>query len=262
MKFFSKHSSKFFNILLITATITPPDGVPFLARTDPADRLKDYQKSLKFYISFLNRGIDFILFAENSNSDIGSLRQIVEQAGYQEQVEFLSFSGLDHPPSYGRAYGEFKLIDYAMAHAEIISRSTTEKVIWKVTGRYSIKNIDRIIARRPSKCDIYCNFRKIPKPWADMYLMAWTIQGYQACLQSIYPKLMSSYEVCDLHPEEVFIHLLEYSAKGTRLVKRISPYPLIEGVKGSDNQNYIEGRNLVKFRLRSWGQKLLPWLWI
>jgi len=66
----SKAPIKECNILLMTATITPRSGVPNLARTDPQKRLQHYENSLKFYLPLLNQGVDSIVFAENSNSDV------------------------------------------------------------------------------------------------------------------------------------------------------------------------------------------------
>jgi hypothetical protein len=250
------------NILLMTATITPPEGVPFLARTDPKARLKDYEEALRFYSSLVNKSIDAIVFAENSNSDVSTLKAIVSQAGIEDQVEFLVFYGLDYSPTYGRAYGEFKLIDYVMEHSQIVRSQGAEVVFWKVTGRYLVKNLAQIVARQPNNFDIYCNFRKIPTPWADMFLMGWTQAGYQNGLHNIYAQLKTSYETSNLHPEEMFIDLLEKIDKNIKIAKRINPAPLIGGVRGSDNADYLEGKNLIKSQLRKIGRVLFPWLWI
>jgi hypothetical protein len=94
----------------------------------------------------------------------------------------------------------------------IIKNQIKRQSSGKVTGRYIVKNLCQIIARKPSNFDIYCNFRKVPKPWADMFLLAWTLEGYQDCLHNIYPQLASSYDTCTLHPEEIFIDLLEQRA--------------------------------------------------
>lgn len=249
------------NILIMTATITPPSGVPFLKRTDPLARLQDYQKSLKFYLSCLDKCVDSIVFAENSNSDITSLEEIVRASGAVERVEFISFNGLDHPPEYGRAYGEFKLIDYAVNHSEFIKSRGGESTVWKVTGRYLVKNFCDIVCKQPANFDLYCNLRKIPKPWADMFLLGWSHKGYEDFLKDVYPKLKSDYDSAEVHPEEVFFDLLNAS-NTIRLSTRFSETPQIEGVRGSDNQGYLEGSNRVKFYLRSLGQKMLPWLWI
>lgn len=262
MKLNRTSESRRFNILLLTATIIPPAGAPLLERTDPNDRLQDYAKALKFYLQLVNRCIDSIVFAENSNSDISVLQGLVAQAGVTDQVEFLVFEGLDHPPLYGRAYGEFKLIDYVMNHSLIINSQNREIIVWKVTGRYIVNNLCQIISRRPSNADIYCNCRKIPKRWADMFLLAYTLKGYQAFLQNIHHKLIAD-PAQIVQPEEVFIDLLdEQPRKDIKLVQRFNMTPLIDGVRGSDNSNYSERRNLWKFYVRSIACKLLPWLWL
>lgn len=253
-----------FNLLLLTATITPSEGVPFLKRSDPSIRLQDYEKALKFYLPLLNKCIDSIIFAENSNSDISNLRDLVNQAGATKQVEFIVFDGLDYPPHYDRAYGEFKLIDYVMNHSQLIHKQDQEIIVWKVTGRYIISNLGKIISSKPSNFDIYCNFRKIPKPWAEMYLIAWTLKGYQACLKNIYHQLkpVMSGEVRVKDPEEVFIDLLEQVAKDIYLVPRFNLTPQVNGVRGWTNENFLEGRNFYKYYIRSVACKLFPWLWI
>lgn len=261
---FKKNSQgKQSNILLMTATITPPAGVPLLQRANPQDRLQDYQRALKFYLQLLNGSIDSIVFAENSNSDVSALQNMVAQSGFTERVEFIVFDGLDHPPIYGRAYGEFKLNDYVMNNSQIINSPTQNKeiLVWKVTGRYIVKNLDRIISRKPSFFDVYYNCRHVPKRWADMFLMSWTIKGYQACLQNMYHKLIADKEQL-LQPEEVFIDLMEQPIPNIKIVRRFNEIPLIDGLRGSDNQNYSEGKNLWKFYIRSIACKLFPWLWI
>lgn len=121
------------NILLLTATITPPSGVISLARSDPSIRLDDYANALKFYLPLVGQCVDYIVFSDNSNSDVSSLQGLVNQAGVQEYVEFIIFDGLDYPPSYGRGYGEFKLVEHVMTHSEIINRHQGSTV-WKITG--------------------------------------------------------------------------------------------------------------------------------
>ena len=242
----------------MTATITPPFGVPLLARFDPALRLQDYEQSLKFYLPLLNTHFHSIIFAENSNSDVSSLQKIVDQAGMGDLVEFIVFNGLDHPPAYGRAYGEFKLIDHVMQSSEVTKKYDEASVFWKVTGRYIVRNLDQILNHRPSNFDIFCNLRKIPKHWADMFLIAWTLKGYESFLHRIHHKLIAD-ENCLVQPEEVFIDLLDAaSKKEIKLAPRFIVTPLVDGVRGSDNQNYSENRNLWKFYTRNLACCLLP----
>ncbi len=250
-----------FNVLLLTATITPPSGAPLLARTDPKARLQDYEKGLQFYLQFINKGIDAIVFAENSNSDVSTLKNIVIQSGLQDVVEFLVFDGLDYPLSYGRAYGEFKLIDYVMAHSQTIKNHKDNLLVWKITGRYIIRNIAKIIARKPSNIDIYVNSRKFPIPWADMYLLVWTLRAYETFLGKIRNDMIAEPSL-QFHPEQAFIKLLKKPLGDLKVRRRFNVTPLIDGARGSDNQNYSEGRNLRKYYIRRVVNIVFPWLWI
>jgi hypothetical protein len=258
-------SQKKKNILLLTATITPPQNAPLLKRVDPNVRLCDYEKALAFYLTLLDSCIDSIIFVENSNSDISRLRDIVNKNQLNNRVEFLVFDGLDYPPSFDRAYGEFKLIQYAMDYSQTIcSNSNTEMIIWKVSGRYIIRNLNRIISRKPLTFDIYCNFRKIPKRWAEMYLLAWNLKGYNNCLRNIYhdlkPLIIDDIRIKD--PEELFIDLLQQSKSFVAIVPRFNVTPMVDGVRGWTNQNFLEGRDLLKYYIRWASNILFPWFWI
>src|SRR3984893_14120500 len=122
------------NALLLTATIKPPVGIPELQRTDPVERMNDYIRALRFYCNVSEKVIPRIIFVENSESDLFQLHDAVSSANASHRVEFLSFNGLDYPPSYGRGYGEFKLLDYAMDHSSTLATAVDTR-LWKVTGR-------------------------------------------------------------------------------------------------------------------------------
>lgn len=250
------------NILLLTATITPKTGVPNLKRTDPALRLKDYENAFKFYLSLINQCCDAIVFAENSNSDISSLEKLAKDQNLADQVEFIAFDGLDYPPQYDRAYGEFKLIDYAMENSKIIASQPEETIVWKVTGRYVIRNLNKIINHQPRSFGIYCNFRNHPKHWVDTFLIAWKSNVYQACLKNVYEKLKLN--APDTPPnggaEELLRNWFDQQSN-IKFVRRFKFTPLIDGFRAADNRGYATN-DLWKFRVRSSINTLLPWLWI
>ena len=254
------------NILLLTATITPKAGVPNLKRTDPKLRLQDYEKSLQFYLSILNKGCDSIIFAENSNSDISTLKDLVDQHNLSDQVEFLVFDGLDYPPKYDRGYGEFKLIDYAMENSKLIPRLTSEAntriVIWKATGRYTIRNLQKIFRRQPKDFDIYCNCRNYPKHWVDTFLIAWTPTAYQACLNGVYHRLKLN--VPGIPPKAAAEELLRNwldQEHHLRIIRRFRVTPYIDGVRGADNKGYSTDHRW-KLQLRGVLNTFFPWIWI
>jgi hypothetical protein len=248
------------NVLLLTATITPPGGVPLLRRTDPVQRRADYEQALQFYLSLVGGPVDTVVFAENSNADISSLRTLVRRAGLADRVEFLVFDGLDHPPAYGRGYGEFKLIDHVHGNAKALQECGKDTLVWKVTGRYVVRNIERIISRRPRAFDVYCNFRDWPGRWADMYLLAWSPRGYRKLLAGISEHLRE--DVNRSSPEVRFRDVVEAAPAGVKVVPRFRATPRIDGVRGADNRGYSQGRNIAKFYLRSACQIVAPWLWV
>ena len=154
----------------MTATITPLPGIPVLARTDPKARLQDYQEALAFYSGLLGGCFDAIVFAENSNSDVSPLIAASSKRRHFDKLEFISFYGLDYEPKHGRGYGEFRLVDHAISTSKLLR---SDDVIWKVTGRYIVKNIERIVDLRPPDSDLYCHLRNYPYRLCELYLMAW-----------------------------------------------------------------------------------------
>jgi len=250
------------NILLLTATITPKSDVPNLKRADPYIRLQDYKAALKFYLAGINHEWDAIVFAENSNSDISELKELVEQHDLSKNVEFIVFDGLDYPPHYDRGYGEFKLLDYAMEHSQFINAQHERVVVWKVTGRYVVKNLGALINRQPANFDVYCNFRNHPKHWVDTFLIAWTPTAYRACLKGVYHRLKTNVPEVPLGvaAEELLRNWFDQQST-IKFAYRFKVTPWVDGTRGADNKGYSTD-NRWKISLRSAINTLLPWLWI
>ena len=95
--------------------------------------MDDYVRAFRYYLGTLGTTFDRIVFVDNSASDLGTLEALVAGSSMSERVELLSFFGLDYPSAFGRGYGEFKLIDYAMDNAKLLQ---DDVVVWKCTGRY------------------------------------------------------------------------------------------------------------------------------
>ena len=250
------------NILLLTATINPLSGIPSLARADPLLRLGDYSRSLAFYVSRLGKCIDGIVFVENSAYDISSLVKQAEAAGAADRVEFISFFGLDYPPAYGRGYGEFKLVDYAHANSALLHQDDTQ-ITWKCTGRYVIRNIDKIVLRQPRSFDIYCNMRNYPYHLCDLYLRAWNKKGYEAAIKGAYTKLRNNIsEGQHTFEETSFRRIIEGLPADVRVKNRYLQIPLIDGVRGWNNATYSSRPWHLKILIRRLAATLLPRLWI
>jgi hypothetical protein len=250
------------NILLLTATITPPSDAK-IARRDPTIRLKDYINALKFYLPLVTQCIDYIIFAENSNSDISCLKALVNEAKLSDKVEFIVIYGLDYPWSYGRGYGEFKLIEHVMNHSKLIN-TYPKSIIWKVTGRYIIRNICHIIATKPPDFDIYCNFLNYSyfmnyrrTPYLTLYLLAWTPSGYQIGLKNIYQELR-----CDITKQiaEVTLRkILEQRLDKIKVIPHLKVPIRLDAIMAKANKKIVSWhpRQVLKYYVR----RLLPWWW-
>lgn len=255
----SDHGNSPANTLVLTATITPPQGVTNLARLDPAMRLDDYCRAFDFYCRALAEGtITGLIFAENSGSDISRLRDLADNHGVLQKTEFICFQGLDYPPEYGRGYGEFKLIDRVMKSSLLIKNLQPRENIWKITGRYVLRNMATIIATRPPRADFYCHCRDFPIPWIDLFVLCWNKQAYAEFLDAIYLHLQES--SIRGPSEQSFRKRIDAGHFRSTLVKRFRTIPQLEGYRGVDGHQYEQMG--LKLKIRKLANIFTPWLWI
>jgi hypothetical protein len=248
------------HILLLTATITPLNGINKLAYTDPAKRLRDYERALEHYLSLL-RPNEQIVFCENSGSNLDSLRDIARRMNVLDRIEFVSFHGNDFPPHYGRGYGEFKMVEHVMNTSQVIREAHHDTVIWKITGRYIVENLHDVTDTKPRKSALYCNFRDYPKKgWMDLFLMAWTPASYRAYLAGAYPKLIEDRDGQFVSAELLMReHLAERRFAGPYRFKRT---PRLVGVRGADGAQYNNNQGRRKYLVRHLMSIVAPWVWI
>lgn len=250
-----------YNVLIMTATVTPPPGAPGLTRVDPKVRLEDYRSSLVFYLGLLGKCLDAIVFAENSGADLSILRAAVAEAGHVGRVEFMVFNDMDRPPSHGRCSGEARILDYAMANSRIVAEARDNSVFWKITGRYKVRNLEAVMANRPPHFDLYCDLRHSRTPWADMRLMAWTKLGHSQMFKGIGEAIRED-KNGGRPGEETLFYELQKRVVGGNSVTCLTREPLIDGVRAFDNQNWSQGRQKAVYYLRSLQRRLLQRVWI
>jgi hypothetical protein len=224
------------NILLLTSTIKPKSDQPQLKLTDPQSRLEDYRNALAFYSNALKEGtIDRIVFVDNSGYDLKSLKESFPST----QIEWLSFYGLDYPPAYHRGYGEFALIDYAFANSDTLRALSPDDVIWKVTGRYIVKNLKRVICYAPKQFNLYCD---IKKHWVDMGVMAWRFAGYKQLIEGVSENFKT-----EMAPELILARLIREQSKSGGIVTTFLWLPLMIGRRGTDGGHFQGKFTYLKF---------------
>lgn len=253
------------NLLIMSATIQPPEGAIGLVRNDPEVRMVDYLNAFGFYLDQLAVGtFDKIVFVDNSDSKDRAARvgALADSHNLGDRVEVVSFFGLDYAPSYGRTYGEFKLIDHAYDLSKTLANRAPDDVVWKVTGRYACRNVDKIVKKRPAQVDFYCNCRNYPRRYADTYLLAWSDRGYQRFVRGLYPKLNVD---GSLDPGEALMwSLIEAEAALGRLtiVPRFNIVPRIEGIRGFNGKPFQDWKETWKYALRIGLNRTAPWIWV
>jgi hypothetical protein len=219
------------NILLLTATISPNPIQANFALSNPGQRFLEYKTALAFYSGLLDEGLlDGIVFAENSGFDL----KILATQFPSEKIEWLSYTDLRYPVGAHRGYGEFKLIDSAMSDASSLRALSDPDLIWKVSGRYLVKNLAGVVKRLKRSCDLYVDVRK---NWAEMSVMAWSNRGYEAVIKGLYPCFASGPV-----PELTLAAKLHQLRDPSLLLQLNYVWPTwIVGRRGSDGSSY-EGR--------------------
>jgi hypothetical protein len=224
------------NILLLTATIAPKG----LLISNHNERLQEYKYALSFYQTLLEKKIiDGIVFAENSGYDLQLLKQEFPSAA----IEWLSYRDLDYPKEYHRGYGEFRLIDFAFKDSQIIAALAPDDAIWKISGRYILRNMKSMIRRSTSTYDLYCH---LVGKWAELSVIAWSPKGYSNFIKNKWQLFTS-----DMVPE--LILAVEFRSAMNHQTKTVLNYqwpPLLEGRRGSDGSSYQGRLVLIKHAVK------------
>ncbi len=245
----------------MTATVTPPAGVPFLTRSDPQQRLQDYRDALDVYLRLPSSAVDRIAFVDNSESDLGVLEDAVAAAGTTKDVELLSFRGRDFPVEQGRSVGETYLIEDALSRSRILSQLGETDVFWKVTGRLRVENLDRLVASTPA-CDLYIDLRRYRIHWADTRVFAATPRGFRAALldniELLRHDLLPEGAVA---PEQLLFDELLALRDAIRLEPRLRVEPRISGRSGF-GEDYGRPRRRLESAVRSVTRRVARSVWI
>ena len=245
--------------LLLTATINPPAGTPFLARRDPELRMDDYCRGLRQHLLADDDAIDRIVFVDNSNSDTRPLLEVVEEVAPTKDVEILSFDGRSYPVEHGRSVGETYLIADALEHSRILSSLGADDLFWKVTGRLRVRNLDTLVKSTPN-CDLYIDFRRYRHRWVRLF--ATTPAAFRRLfLTRIDILRQDQLPPAFVAPEQrLFDNLLPERAEFA-IVPRLRVEPVIEGISGV-GEDYRRPRRRVESAVRRVTRRVLPALWI
>lgn len=243
-------------ILLLTATIAPRAGTQYLSHADPARRLGEYKTSLEFYLNELKRGtFDHIVFAENSGHPIEVLHDCVSAHGLSHAVSFVHVEATRSPDN-PRMLLELDLISQALRQVPLESLDDDAR-IWKVTGRYIIRNIRSIVVKAPKNVDCCFHIRNHPRRWAEFFIAGFNTTGFEKIFRANMPLFVPR----EPTGEEILYTLIT-PPSGVTISARLARIPRIEGVRGFDGRRYGDLRGKVGYIARSVLNVVAPSLWI
>ena len=246
--------------VFLTATIAPPQAA--VTRNDPQVRLRDYLDSLEFYVSMPTAVVDRILFVDNSGSDLTPIEQFVRARAADKVIELISFEGNDHAVSYGKAYGEFKLMDFGIKHTSLLTESDH---FWKVTGRLRVLNLADVISAVTTHYDVLCDLHNFPlvgtgklfgNHWMDLRLFS--------CTQKAYKKLFAGRhkEFGPRMNQDVLYDVVMEARSHMNILPRFVEQPVISGASGRHDRDYHTGLQRMKTVIRSGVRKCFPFIWV
>ncbi|HEX3801464.1 MAG TPA: hypothetical protein VHV75_01365 [Solirubrobacteraceae bacterium] len=244
--------------LLITATVTPNPDVPLLRVRDPDLRRAEYLDALRFYLSLPPSVLDRLVFAENSQADLDVFRHLAAECGAADRFEAIAVAAA--PSDLGRGVGEARIIDEAMRRSE--SLRAQDGTVWKVTGRYTVRNIAKLILTAP-EASLYVNLRRRPQRWCDTYAYAFTRAGYVRYLSDAEQLLIGKSQRGAIPGEIVMAgRVEELLSAGEPIVPRFKHEPRVDGVRAHDLRSYAGAAQRSKYLARVVARRLAPGLWM
>jgi hypothetical protein len=219
------------SVLLLTSTVAPPPGVPFLHVTDPEERRRQYEAAVTAWTRVTESSGVRLLIVDSSPEVTDSLRAF--QDTVQNMNTITRIVELAHEPAAadqhrdGKGIGEAHILRKAMAHIR-----PEESDLVKCTGRLVVRQPRALF---PSHRDGIMCLLSPALDWADSRLFAAPV----AVVQKYFLHLDESIdEKSGVFFEHVFARVI-LSAVGDGIPFRPWPrIPQLTGVAGSTGRRY------------------------
>ena len=194
------------DVLLMTAHIKVNKNMPYHLHIQENERLREYIDALIFYI--IESKFSDIVFVDWSWYDMNQLEFLEDLAKiYNKKLELLSFKNDESlVVKYWKGYWENMILEFAINNSKIIKNN---KSFFKVTWRYIVKNINKILINEKDKGNCFfkwryinwktfCNtaFFKVEKDFFDKILYwAWNNVNDKEWiyLEHVYLKILKKY---------------------------------------------------------------------
>ncbi len=230
--------------LLLTATTNPGNTINVTVNS-VEDRRQQYLSALEFYLD--SKVFQRVIFAENSGDDLEFLIPVKEKAeNLGIEIELLEKCGSNEWPAYGKGRGELSIIQQAFKRSQWLQEKNDR--VMKITGRYIIKNIDRLTNKiNRILAEVVCDLRGNLST-ADSRLFVGSKRFIE---EDFFPK----FEFIDDRQEIYFEHVLAQAAhfsmsKGFDW-ELLPELPIIDGINGTTGEKIkISLSKIIRYQLK------------
>lgn len=245
-------------VLLMTATVAPPPDAQSLTQVDVQQRISDYRAGFRENLRQLSAGtFDRLVFVDNSGYGTEPFQDLLEGYDKADRVEIYSYNGNEAVQTRSRLYGECRLIEHALEHTRTFSLSSISR-FWKITGRYQVRNMRKIMAGIAPGYDFYVHCRRFPSQFVDFGFVGFDFARAKAVLNTI---LTSGRR--DFLDEADLYQMIESPVfSGVAISRRLPAVPDFSGIRGFDNASYDGLSQRAKYYLRSFVHRVFPGIWI
>jgi hypothetical protein len=226
--------------LLLTATTSPGNTINVTV-SSIANRRQQYLSALAFYLD--SNVFQKVIFAENSGDNLEFLvpaKERAEQLGIE--IELLEKCGSNDWPAYGKGRGELSIIQQAFQRSKWLQEHNDRVV--KVTGRYVVRNIDRLTKRiNQSGAEVICDLRGNLST-ADARLF---VGNKRFIEEDFFPKFESIDDQKGIYFEHVLAQAAHFSMSKGYKWELLPELPIIDGVNGTTGEKI---RTSISKRIR------------
>ncbi|MCI9368900.1 MAG: hypothetical protein HFH65_00990 [Lachnospiraceae bacterium] len=232
-------------IVLITATIQPQIKKRNII-ADSFDREKQYKDSVIYLLDC--KKVQKIIFCENSGYNYEGWEEIENYAKRNNKdIELLSFNGnIKEIKKRGKGYGEGEIIKYVIQNSSFLKN---EKNFVKITGRLTVRNLDKILFKiDQNKIYIKTLAVNYKSNLADTRFFIMPVNLYRCLFLELY---QSVEDEKGKYIEKIYT---DFIIKNNITVSDFPIFPIISGVSGSTGRIYHE--NKFKFYIKNFLLKI------
>lgn len=244
-------------ILFMTGTIAPSTEALNLKLVDVRSRIEDYRRALAWYLELLGRGVfSRLVFVENSGHGMQDFQPMVAGTALSDRVDLLSYAGNEGAGTQNRLYLECGLLRHGFATVACLREGRQR--VWKVTGRYVVRNIAAIARETPAEVDLAVHCRNRPVRIVDTAVIGFTTATGGEVMDRVL-----GYHRTARCGEMAVRELVDSGAFGELKVQpRLPRVPDYSGRRGTDGASYDGLAYRTKHAIRVAAHRLAPRIWI